>query len=95
MDHRELIVRPLLTEKGTHIKETENKYLFEVAVNANKIQIKRAIEEIFDVRVAKVATMNRLGKMKRVRIRAGRRPNWKKAIVTLAEGHALEFFEGA
>ncbi|MAE71573.1 MAG: 50S ribosomal protein L23 [Gemmatimonadetes bacterium] len=95
MDHRELIVRPLLTEKGTHIKETENKYLFEVAVKANKIQIKRAIEEIFDVRVKKVATMNRLGKMKRVRIKAGRRPNWKKAIVTLAEGHTLEFFEGA
>ncbi len=94
MDPREMIVRPLLTEKGTHLKETENKYIFEVAVDANKIQIKQAVESIFDVRVRKVATMNRLGKMKRVRYRAGRRRGWKKAVVTLAEGHTLELFEG-
>ena len=94
MDPREMIVRPLLTEKGTHLKETENKYIFEVAVDANKIQIKQAVESIFDVRVRKVATMNRLGKMKRGRYRAGRRRGWKKAVVTLAEGHTLELFEG-
>ncbi len=94
MDPRNVLVRPLLTEKGTHIKDTENKYIFEVRVDANKIQIKRAIEEIFDVRVEKVATMNRLGKMKRVRYRTGRKRSWKKAIVTLADGHALELFEG-
>ena len=94
MDPRDVIVRPLLTEKGTHIKDTENKYIFEVHAAANKIQIKAAIEAIFDVRVDKVATMNRQGKLKRVRVKLGRRRNWKKAVVTLAEGHELELFEG-
>jgi large subunit ribosomal protein L23 len=73
----------------------EDKYTFQVAVNANKIQIKNAVEEIFDVKVAKVRTMRMQGKMKRMGVHIGRRPSWKKAIVSLTpDSKPIEIFEG-
>ena len=91
---RDIIIRPLITEKSMDDSEF-NRYTFEVAKNANKIEIKNAVEEIFDVKVEKVATMNMNGKMKRMGRFEGRRKNWKKAIVKLtADSKAIEFFEG-
>lgn len=73
----------------------EKKYTFQVDKRANKSEIKKAIEKIFDVKVEKVNTMNMLGKEKRMGVHVGRRPNWKKAIVTLTEdSKEIEFFEG-
>ena len=91
---RDIIIRPLITEKSMDDSKF-NRYTFEVAKNANKIEIKNAVEEIFDVKVEKVATMNMNGKMKRMGRFEGRRKNWKKAIVKLTEdSKAIEFFEG-
>jgi len=89
-----ILIAPLLTEKGTLLKEKENKILFKVAKDANKIEIKRAVEEIFKVKVESVATMNYKGKKKRLGRYEGKRPDWKKAIVTLKEGEKLDFIEG-
>ena len=102
-----IIKRPLLTEKGTRLKEhggapvgtfseeeLQPQVLFEVAVEANKIEIKNAIEALFSVKVVDVHTQIMRGKDKRVGRFMGRRPNWKKAIVTLAAGNKIEFFEG-
>ncbi len=91
----EVLIGPLLTEKGTILKESDNKVLFKVARDANKIEIKRAVEEIFKVKVDSVRTMNYKGKKKRMGRYEGRRPDWKKAIVTLKEGEKLDFVEGA
>ena len=91
----DVLVGPLLTEKGTLIKETENKVLFRVALEANKIEIKKAVEDIFKVKVDKIATITCKGKKKRLGRFEGRRPDWKKAIVTLKEGEKLEIIEGA
>ncbi len=90
----DIISKPLLTEKGSKIKEAQNKIVFKVARDANKIEIKKAVEEVFNVKVLKVATMNFLGKTKRTRIRKGKRPDWKKAIVTLKPGEKIQVFEG-
>ena len=91
---RDIIIRPLITEKSMDDSEF-NRYTFEVAKNANKIEIKNAVEEIFDVKVEKVATKNMNGKMKRMGRFEGSRKNWKKAIVKLTEdSKAIEFFEG-
>ena len=78
----------LITEKSVELADTENKYVFKVQPEANKIEIAKAIEDIYDVKVASVNTMNRKGKMKRVgrSQKKGRKANWKKAVVTLAEG---------
>jgi len=93
MEMRELIKRPLITEKTTRLME-ENKYCFLVDPKANKTQIKQAIEEIFNVKVKAVNTHIVLGKVKRMGRYAGRRPSWKRAIVTLESGSRIEFFEG-
>lgn len=93
MDARELIKRPLITEKTTALME-ENKYCFLVDPKANKTQIKTAVEEIFKVKVKAVNTLNLLGKIKRMGRYSGRRPSWKRAIVTLEPGNRIEFFEG-
>lgn len=85
---------PLLTEKGTMLKETENKVLFRVAKDANKIEIRKAVEEIFKVKVEAVATINCKGKKKRMGRYEGRRPDWKKAIITLKKGEKLDIVEG-
>lgn len=90
----EVIRGPLLTEKGTLLKEKENKVLFEVAKDANKIEIKNAIESIFKVKVDRVSTINCKGKKKRMGKYEGRRSDWKKAIVTLKKDEKLDFIEG-
>lgn len=89
-----IIKRPLFTEKGSYIKESENKILVEVSKDANKIEIKKAIEEIFNVKVEKVATINVSGKWKRFGRSLGKKPDRKKAIVTLKKGEKLDFIEG-
>lgn len=90
----DVIKKPLFTEKGMDIKERENKVLVEVAVNSNKHEIKKAIEEIFKVKVAKIATVNCKGKKKRYGKFSGMTASKKKAIVTLKQGEKLDFIEG-
>jgi large subunit ribosomal protein L23 len=90
-----VIKRPLFTEKGGHLKEVQNKLLVEVSRDANKIDIKKAIEEIFKVKVDRVATINTQGKWKRHGRSLGKRPDRKKAIITLKKGEKLDFVEGA
>jgi large subunit ribosomal protein L23 len=90
----QVLLGPLLTEKGTMMKEKDNKVVFKVARDANKIEIRNAVEEIFKVKVNQVSTMNCKGKKKRLGKHEGRRPDWKKAIVTLKEGEKLDFIEG-
>ncbi|MCL4476546.1 MAG: 50S ribosomal protein L23 [Nitrospirae bacterium] len=90
-----IIKKPLFTEKGARLKEVENKVLVEVAKDANKVEIKRAVEEIFNVKVERVATITTNGKWKRHGKSIGRRPDRKKAIVTLKKGEKLDFIEGA
>jgi len=87
----DLIRRPLITEKATRLLE-ENKYVFEVVPQANKLQIKAAIEELFDVKVVKVNTLVPPYKARRVGRFQGNRPHYKRAIVTLAEGDSITLF---
>ncbi|RLA93076.1 MAG: 50S ribosomal protein L23 [Deltaproteobacteria bacterium] len=91
----EIIKRPILTEKTTIQKEEANKITFEVDRKANKIEIKQAVEKIFKVKVADVNTMMVRGKVKRVGKFKGKRPDWKKAVVTLKPGEQIPFLEGA
>ena len=91
----DVVRSPLITEKGTMVSELGNQVLFRVRRDANKDEIRRAVETLFKVKVEKVRTLHLLGKMKRVGKYAGRRPAWKKAYVTLAEGQRIDFFEGA
>ena len=93
MDARDILVRPLITERTTQLM-AEGKYVFVVAKAANKIEIARAVSEIFKVKVAKVNTVNVIGKTKRMGRTQGKRPDYKKAIVKLAPGETIEFFEG-
>lgn len=88
-----IVNSPIITEKGTKLKEAHNKVILKVDQDANKIEIKRAVEEIFNVKVLKVATINQAGKKKRHGLKIGKRPDWKKAIVTLTPGEKLEFLE--
>jgi large subunit ribosomal protein L23 len=92
-DPRDVIVRPVISEKSYGLLD-ENKYTFIVAPEANKTQIKIAIEQIFNVRVIGVNTINRQGKRKRTRFGYGKRPNTRRAIVSLAEGDRIEIFGG-
>jgi large subunit ribosomal protein L23 len=94
MDHYTIIRRPIVTEKGTALKDDNNQLIFEVNLDSNKSEIKKAIEKLFKVTVLSVRTQNRLGKRKRLGRTVGRRKNWKKAIVTLKEGDRVDFFEG-
>ena len=89
-----IIKKPLFTEKGSALKESQNKILVEVARDANKVEIKRSIEEIFKVKVEKVATINMQGKWKRQGRSLGKRPDKKKAVITLKKGEKLDFIEG-
>ena len=88
----EILIRPLITEKSSRLME-EGKYTFIVAKDANKIEIGKAVAEIFKVKVEKVNTMNVHGKMKRMGRTSGKRPDYKKAIVKLAPGEAIEFYK--
>jgi len=90
-DPRQIVVRPLITEKGMRGVEQQNQYPFEVEKGANKREIKKAVEEVFNVRVLRVRTMTRHGKPRRVRWRKGKTREWKRAIVTLAPGENIEF----
>jgi large subunit ribosomal protein L23 len=90
----DVIKRPLFTEKGMDLKERENKVLIEVNPDANKHEIKKAVEEIFKVKVQKVATINQRGKIKRFGRSVGKRPDIKKAVITLKKGEKLDFIEG-
>ncbi|MDI6890473.1 MAG: 50S ribosomal protein L23 [Thermodesulfovibrionales bacterium] len=90
-----IIKKPLFTEKGSYLKESENKILVEVSPDANKLEIKKAIEEIFKVKVEKVSTINIEGKWKRYGRSIGKRPDRKKAVITLKKGEKLDFIEGA
>jgi len=102
MSFQKIIIRPLFTEKISRLEEQESKYAFEVTRGVNKIEIKRAIEEKFDVLVKKVATMNRIGKEKNMTVRSGgrtirtkgNRAAWKKAVITLKEGYSINLLDG-
>ena len=91
MEAREIIIRPIITERSFDMQEY-NRYTFEVHKDANKIEIAKAVEELFDVKVKKVNTVNVKPKKKRVRYVEGLTRTWKKAIVTLAEGDTIELF---
>ena len=90
---RDILVRPLITEKTTMLMQ-EGKYAFVVAKTANKIEIAKAVETVFNVKVLAVNTVNVMGKTKRMGRHEGKRPDYKKAIVKLAPGERIEFFEG-
>ncbi|TFH02894.1 MAG: 50S ribosomal protein L23 [Calditrichales bacterium] len=99
MKNVQILVRPLYTEKIARLQDSENKYAFEVYREANKIEICKEIEKRFDVKVTDIQTMNVRGKIRQQMSKAGRfhgrRPDWKKAIVTLAEGNKIDLFENA
>jgi large subunit ribosomal protein L23 len=90
----ETIIRPIVTEKSSAAYQERGEYTFEVHPEATKPQIRAAVEQLFGVKVTGVWTSHQRGKEKRVGKTVGRRPNWKKAIVTLAEGDSIEIFEG-
>jgi len=95
LDEYSIVIAPVLTEKSVNMARTQNKYTFKVAKQANKIQIAKAIEQIFDVAVEKVNTIKMRGKRRQHNYKAvGRTPDWKKAIVTLKEGQSIDLFEG-
>jgi large subunit ribosomal protein L23 len=88
----QIILRPLVTEKGVYNATEHNQYAFEVNLLATKDDVKRAVEELFNVRVTSVRTQNRPGKPRRYRFRHGYTKNWKKAVVTLDKEHRIDFF---
>ena len=94
----DILIRPILTEKMHDLQEQQRKYAFAVRLGSNKIQIKKAVEKKFDVSVVNIRTMNIKGKSKQMNTRRGitrgRSSNWKKAVVTLREGDAIDYFEG-
>ena len=93
MNKFDVLIRPIITEKTTLLMQ-ENKYTFQVPLNANKVEIRKAVESIFNVKVEKVATIRVLGKTKRIGRTMGKRSDYKKAIVTLKAGESIELFEG-
>lgn len=95
MNEYDIVVRPIITEKSSLLKETGNQYVFEVQRDANKIEIKKAVEKLFKVKVVSVNISNSEGKKKRVGRFAGKKPDWKKAIVKLNPKDKITIFEGA
>ena len=97
-----IILRPILSEKGTLLSETQNKFIFQVEKHSNKLEIKKAVEEKFKVKIKKVATLNIKGKNKNMTIRSnghilrtsGNRSSWKKAIITLEKGFSIDMLSG-
>ena len=97
-----IILRPILSEKGTMLSETQNKFIFQVEKHSNKLEIKKAVEEKFKVKIKKVATLNIKGKNKNMTIRSnghilrtsGNRSSWKKAIITLEKGFSIDMLTG-
>jgi large subunit ribosomal protein L23 len=92
---QDIIKAPLISEKGTALAESVNQVLFKVRTDANKIEVKQAVETLFKVKVVQVRMARYLGKMRRIGKNIGRRPAWKKAYVTLKEGDKIDFFGGA
>ena len=94
MEPYQIIKQPLITEKGMRLNEEGSTVVFRVDSRANKVQIKQAVEVLFNVKVLKVNTLNVEGKKRRIRYREGKRPDWKKAYVTLRDGDSITFFDG-
>jgi large subunit ribosomal protein L23 len=94
MNLHEVIRNPHITEKATIKKEAENQVTFKVDRRANKVEIRKAVEELLKAKVIKVRTQNMTGKRRRLGRSVGKRPDWKKAVVTLRPGEEVEFFEG-
>jgi len=92
---QEIIRAPLITEKGSFLLEKANQVIFRVQPDANKIEVKRAVEVFFNVTVVKVRMVRYLGKIRRVGKNVGRKPSWKKAYITLKEGDKIDFFGAA
>ena len=92
LESHQVILKPLVTEKGMHRSTRNNQYSFEVNSLADKSDIRKAVEDLFDVKVLKVRTQNRVGKTRRFKFRLGVTKNWKKAIVTLDPEHRIDFF---
>jgi large subunit ribosomal protein L23 len=88
----QVVIRPLITEKATHMSERHNAYTFEVNPLATKTEIKEAVEALFPVKVLDVRTQNRRGKARRYRLKSGRMRNWKKAIVSLHADYRIDFY---
>ena len=95
MNQYDVVVRPIVTEKSSLLKEAGNQYVFEVARSANKIEIAKAVEQLFKVQVLSVRVMNMEGKTRRLGKHSGKRPDWRKAIVKLSPKDKIPFFEGA
>lgn len=94
MDNHRIIRKPIVTEKTTQMMQEANQYVFEVDCDANKIEIAKAVEELFSVKVSSVRTYNFIGKQRRMGFHQGKRPSWKKAVVTLKEGETIPVIEG-
>ena len=94
-DARRIVLRPLMTEKHMRLKELHNVVAFQVRPDANKVEIRSAVEAVFNVKVSAVRTASFEGKLKRMGKFQGRRRDWKKALVTLAPGHKIDLVEGA
>ncbi len=92
LESHQVLLRPLVTEKGVHRASRNNQYAFQIHRDATKLDVKEAVEELFDVKVKKVRTQTRKGKLRRYRTRYGRTSDWKKAIVQLDSEHRIDFF---
>jgi large subunit ribosomal protein L23 len=92
MDHINVIIKPLVTEKSTHQQQTRNAYAFQVHADANKYQIKDAVEKLYHVKVTDVRTMNRKGKPRRTRFKMTQTSPWKRAVVVLDENSRIDLF---
>lgn len=95
MNEYDIVLRPIITEKSTLLKDTGNQYIFEVQRDANKIEIKKAVEKLFKVKVVSVNVANIEGKKKRLGRFEGKKPDWKKAVVKLSPKDKITIFEGA
>ena len=92
MEHTSIIIRPLVTEKSTHQQNTRNAYAFQVRKEADKTQIKNAVEKLYDVKVLDVRTMTRKGKSRRTKVGYAEGSSWKRAIVVLDENSKIDLF---
>jgi large subunit ribosomal protein L23 len=92
VEAHQILIRPIITERATVLTERFNQFVFQVEKKANKYQIRNAVETVYGVKVKKVATMVVPGKTKRLGATSGKRPNWKKAIITLQQGENIDFF---
>lgn len=95
MNEYDIIIRPVITEKSTNLKDQSNQYVFEVHKDANKIEVKRAVEKLFKVKVLSVRMINMKGKKRRIGRFMGKRSDWKKAIVRISPEDKIPIFEGA